>query len=147
VQEAFVRWHRAGEEEIASPKAYLSAIVTRLSIDQLRSARVQREVYVGPWLPEPLVTEQAPDLTRTAELADSLSVAFLVLLESLSPLERAVFLLRQVFDYDYAEIASIVDKSEASSWCKTPLKLAYSFLDWAHLRSLTISSRRFGNLP
>jgi RNA polymerase sigma-70 factor (TIGR02957 family) len=113
VQEAFLRFHRAAEKtEIASPKAYLSATVTRLSIDHLRSARVRRERYVGTWLPEPLLTEDAPGVAEQTETADSLSLAFLVVLESLSPVERAVFLLREVFDYDYAEIATIVGKSE-----------------------------------
>ncbi|MDQ5824227.1 MAG: RNA polymerase sigma-70 factor [Chloroflexota bacterium] len=118
VQEAFLRWHRAtensDEQAVRSPRSYLCTVVTRLCIDQLRSARVRREVYVGPWLPEPLVEQGTPDPTEELELADSLSMAFLVLLESLSPEERAVFLLRQVFDYDYAEIARIVNKSEAN---------------------------------
>jgi RNA polymerase sigma-70 factor (ECF subfamily) len=111
VQEAFLRLHReAGKgTAIESPKAYLSAITTRLSIDHLRSARVRREHYVGTWLPEPIVTDDAP---QHAETADSLSMAFLVLLESLSPVERAVFLLREVFDYGYDEIATVVGKSE-----------------------------------
>jgi RNA polymerase sigma-70 factor (TIGR02957 family) len=113
VQEAFLRFHRAAEEEqIENPKAYLSQIVTRLSIDQLRSARVRRESYTGTWLPEPLVGETEPDAAQHAETADSLSMAFLVLLESLSPVERAVFLLREVFDYPYEEIAEVVGKSE-----------------------------------
>ncbi len=103
VQEAYLRWQRA--PEVRSPRAYLSAVVTRLCIDQLRSARTQREQYVGPWLPEPLPTEPAP-------IDESLSMAFLVLLESLNPTERAVFLLREVFDYDYGEISYLVDKSE-----------------------------------
>src|SRR5690348_15999572 len=112
VQEAFLRWHRASLDgtKIESPKAYLSAIVTRLSIDHLRSARVRRERYVGQWLPEPLLTDTAPDASEHAVLADSLSMAFLVLLESLSPLERAVFLLHDVFGYGYDEIARIVRK-------------------------------------
>ena len=112
VQEAFLRVHRAGEEtNIDSPRAYLSQITTRLSINHLKSARVRRETYVGPWLPEPIAT--GPDQPEThAETADSLSMAFLVLLESLTPVERAVFLLREVFDYDYGEIAAVVDKSE-----------------------------------
>lgn len=114
VQEAFLRWLQAGDEEIQSPKAFLSTVVTRLCIDQLRSARARRELYVGPWLPEPLQTDQRQDLTETAALAESLSFAFLVMLENLGPLERAVFLLREVFDYDYAEIAAIVGKSEAN---------------------------------
>jgi RNA polymerase sigma-70 factor, ECF subfamily len=86
--------------------------VTRLSIDHLRSARVRREQYTGEWLPEPLLTDPAPDAAAQAETADSLSLAFLVLLESLTPVERAVFLLREVFDYDYAAIAKIVERSE-----------------------------------
>jgi len=114
VQEAMLRFHRESLEGtvIESPKAYLSAITTRLSIDHLRSARVRRESYVGPWLPEPLVTDESDDVALHAETADSLSLAFLVLLESLSPVERAVFLLREVFEYDYDEISSIVGKSE-----------------------------------
>ncbi len=115
VQEAFLRIHRAEGEGtmIESPKAYLSAVTTRLSIDYLKSARVRREQYVGQWLPEPLLTDDsAPDVAAHAETADSLSMAFLVLLESLTPVERAVFLLREVFDYGYDEIAGIVDRTE-----------------------------------
>jgi RNA polymerase sigma-70 factor (ECF subfamily) len=114
VQEAFLRIHRAEVEgtKIASPKAYLSAVVTRLGIDHLKSARARREQYVGQWLPEPLLTDSAPDAASQAETADSLSMAFLVLLESLTPVERAVFLLREVFDYEYGEIAKIVRRSE-----------------------------------
>ena len=114
VQEAFLRFHResARETAIESPKAYLSAVTTRLSIDHLRSARVRRESYVGTWLPEPLLTDPESDVAAHAETADSLSMAFLVLLESLTPVERAVFLLREVFDYDYDEIARVVGKSE-----------------------------------
>jgi RNA polymerase sigma-70 factor, ECF subfamily len=111
VQEAFLRLHRESGRgtAIESPKAYLSAITTRLSIDHLRSARVRRESYVGTWLPEPILTDDAP---QHAETADSLSMAFLVLLESLTPVERAVFLLREVFDYGYDEIAKVVGKGE-----------------------------------
>ena len=114
VQEAFVRWRRAPEAEVRSPKAYLSAVVTRLCIDRLRSARKRREEYVGPWLPEPLPDERAPDVAENVVLEESVSMAFLVLLESLTPVERAVFLLREVFDYDYAEVARIVGKSETN---------------------------------
>ncbi len=117
LQEAFLRWFKAAPDpaEVQSPKAYLSTIVTRLCLDQLRSAQAQREVYVGPWLPEPLLTtDQADSPGAALELADSLSLAFLVLLESLTPLERAVFVLREVFDYEYAEIAQIVGKTEAN---------------------------------
>jgi RNA polymerase sigma-70 factor, ECF subfamily len=109
VQEAYLRWQRAPQAEVRSPKAYLLAVVTRLCIDQLRSARARREGYIGPWLPEPLPTKPAPD---AALLDESLSMAFLVLLESLNPTGRAVFLLREVFDYDYGEVSRLVDKSE-----------------------------------
>ena len=116
VQEAFLRWHRAvtGGAEVESPKAYLATVTTRLAIDHLRASRARRESYVGPWLPEPLVADQEADVAQHAEMADSLSMAFLVLLESLSPVERAVFLLREVFEYGYDEIAQIVGKSEAN---------------------------------
>jgi RNA polymerase sigma-70 factor, ECF subfamily len=114
VQDTFVRFDRARTSGtvIDVPKAYLVSTTTRLAIDHLRSARVRRESYVGPWLPEPLLTEPGPE--RLAETADSLSTAFLLLLETLSPVERAVFLLRDVFRYDYDEIAEIVGKTEAN---------------------------------
>jgi RNA polymerase sigma-70 factor, ECF subfamily len=114
MQEAFLRFHRAQSEgaEIDSPRAWLSTVTTRLAINQVRSARARRETYVGTWLPEPLLTDPGPDASVHAETADSLSMAFLVLLESLSPVERAVFLLREVFDYGYDEIAAVVEKSE-----------------------------------
>ncbi len=115
VQDAFLRYHRVLREQdaqIESPKAYLSAVTTRLAIDHLRSARVRKETYIGEWLPEPLLTDaDAPDGARHAEDADSLSMAFLLLLERLSPVERAVFLLHDVFDYGYDEVAAIVGKS------------------------------------
>jgi RNA polymerase sigma-70 factor (ECF subfamily) len=114
VQDAYLRWQRTSDVDVREPRAYLTTVVTRLAINHLRSARVQRETYVGPWLPEPLVTEHAPDSSATVELAESLSMAFLVMLERLSPIERAVLLLHDVFDFDYAEIARIVDKSEAN---------------------------------
>lgn len=114
VQDAFVRLSTAPADEITSPKAYLATVTTRLAIDALRSARVRREQYFGPWLPEPLLTDPDGGPAETAELAESLSVAFLVVLETLSPVERAVFLLRDVFAYDYAEIANIVGKTEAN---------------------------------
>jgi RNA polymerase sigma-70 factor (ECF subfamily) len=114
VQEAFLRLHREQQEgtEIESPKAFLTTVITRLSIDHLRSARVRREEYVGEWLPEPLLTDPDPGPADHAEMSDTLSLAFLVLLESLSPLERAVFLLHDVFGYSFAEIADVVEKSE-----------------------------------
>jgi RNA polymerase sigma-70 factor (ECF subfamily) len=114
VQEAYLRWREVPEAEVRSPTSYLAAVVTRLSIDRLRSARVRREEYVGPWLPEPLVTDRGEEGADLVELDESLSMAFLVVLESLNPVERAVFLLREVFDYEYEEISSIVGKSEAN---------------------------------
>src|SRR5262249_42136156 len=101
VQDAFLRWHSASEADVRSPRAYLTTVVTRLAINQLRSAKAQREAYIGPWLPEPLVTDRAPDAADKLELAESLSMAFLVLLERLTPVERAVFLLHEVFDLEY----------------------------------------------
>jgi RNA polymerase sigma-70 factor (TIGR02957 family) len=117
VQEGFLRLHRAreGGERIESPRAYLSTVVSRLSIDHLRSAAVRRETYVGEWLPEPLVASTDDDPARKAEMADSLSLAFLVLLESLSPEQRAAFLLRDVFDEPYDRIAEIVGTSEQNA--------------------------------
>jgi RNA polymerase sigma-70 factor, ECF subfamily len=114
VQEAFLRYHREASG-IESPKAFLSAVTTRLSIDYLRSARARREAYIGEWLPEPLPTGDAaspPGPAELAEQADSLSMAFLLLLERLSPVERAVFLLHDVFGYGYEEVAAIAGKSE-----------------------------------
>jgi RNA polymerase sigma-70 factor, ECF subfamily len=123
VQEAFLRYHEAGVEA-DSPKAYLATITTRVAIDQLRSARARREVYPGEWLPEPLVEDEA---VRHAETADSLSLAFLHLLEKLSPVERAVFLLREVFDYPYDEVAEIVGKSPDN--CRQILSRAHEHIE------------------
>ncbi len=124
VQEAFLRWQQASADDIQSPKSYLSAIVTRLCIDHLRSAYVRREAYTGPWLPEPLVAGSG--FAETMAQKESVSIAFLVLLEKLSPLERAVFLLREVFDYGYDEIAQIVDKSEAN--CRQIVRRAHQHI-------------------
>ena len=114
VQEALLRVHRTLEagEQIASPRAFVATVTTRLAINELRSARARRETYVGEWLPEPIITDSTDDPARHADTADSLSVALLVLLESLSPEQRAVLLLHDVFDYRYHEIAKIVGKSE-----------------------------------
>jgi RNA polymerase sigma-70 factor (TIGR02957 family) len=114
VQEALLRLHRVLDagEQIASPRAFVATVTTRLAINELRSARVRRERYVGEWLPEPIMTDDDDDPARHAELADSLSLAMLVLLESLSPEQRAVLLLHDVFDYGYPQIAAIVGKSE-----------------------------------
>jgi RNA polymerase sigma-70 factor (ECF subfamily) len=117
VQEGFLRLHRAraGGEQIESPRAYLSTVVSRLSLDHLRSARVRRETYVGEWLPEPLVASADGDPAHKAEMADSLSLAFLVLLESLSPEQRAAYLLHDVFDEPYARVAEVVGTSEQNA--------------------------------
>jgi RNA polymerase sigma-70 factor (ECF subfamily) len=116
VQEALIRVHQTLDrgEELASPQAFVATVTTRLAINELRSARVRRENYIGEWLPEPIVTDSSADPVREAEMADSLSISMLVLLESLSPEQRAVFLLHDVFDYPYTEIATIVSKSESN---------------------------------
>ena len=113
VQETWLRYE-ASPTQPTSTKAFLSAVVTRISIDVLRSARRRREEYVGAWFPEPLVTDPYEDPQRSAELADSLSMAALLLLERLTPLERAVFVLREVFGFDFPEVASAVGRSEAA---------------------------------
>jgi RNA polymerase sigma-70 factor (ECF subfamily) len=113
-QEAVLRLACAGEP-IAEPAAWITTTATRLSIDVLRSARARRETYVGPWLPEPLIGSSRDDAASHVEVADSLSQAFLVMLERLTPAERAAFLLREVFDYEYTEIARILDRSEVNA--------------------------------
>jgi RNA polymerase sigma-70 factor (ECF subfamily) len=126
VQEAWLRYETTPTRP-RSPRAFLSAVVTRISIDVLRSARVRREQYVGEWLPEPLLTDPYEDPARSAELADSLSMAALLLLERLSPLERAVFVLREVFAYDFADVAAAVGRSEAA--CRQLLVRARHHID------------------
>ena len=113
VQETWLRYETSSTEP-ASTRAFLSAVVTRVSIDVLRSARMRREAYVGEWFPEPLLTDPYEDPSRSAELADSVSMAALLLLERLSPLERAVFVLREVFGFGFPEVASAVGRSEAA---------------------------------
>ncbi|MGN9913828.1 RNA polymerase sigma-70 factor [Phytohabitans sp. LJ34] len=112
LQEAWLRCRDVDGEQVANPRAYLVKIVTNLSLNQLTSARARRETYVGPWLPEPVLT--APDAGQEAEMAESISMAMLVVLETLTPAERAIFLLHDVFGYNHAEIASILDKSEVA---------------------------------
>lgn len=117
VQDAWLRWSRADRAEVREPRAYLVRVTTRLAIDRLRHVQSRRESYVGPWLPEPLVTDFGPTVPDTAEqavLADSVSLAVLVVLESLSPLERAVFVLREAFGLTYAEIAGTLERGEAA---------------------------------
>ena len=114
VQDAYLRWHQADVGEVRSPEAWLVSVVTRLSIDRLRKASVEREKYTGPWLPEPLFGRPSRSPEEQLELASDLSMAFMVLLERLAPVERAAFLLHDVFDCDYPEIARILQKSEAA---------------------------------
>jgi RNA polymerase sigma-70 factor (ECF subfamily) len=112
VQETYVRWHEVAHGRIENAEAWLVTATTRLAIDRLRRLKTEREAYVGPWLPEPIVTEAPPD--RNLELAHDLSIAFLTLLERLAPEERAAFLLHDVFDVDYGAIASVIERSEAA---------------------------------
>jgi RNA polymerase sigma-70 factor (ECF subfamily) len=114
VQDAWLRYSNARPADLRSPAAYLTTIVTRLCLDRLKSARTAREEYVGPWLPEPLVTDEAPGPERSVARAESVTLAFMVLLETLSPEERAVFLLREVFDHEYDEIAGMLDTTPAN---------------------------------
>lgn len=114
VQDAWLRWSSAPRSEVADPRAYLVRIVVNTALDRLRSARARREAYVGPWLPEPLLTETRSDAAERAELAESVSVAMLVVLESLGPEERAVFVLREVFGFPYAEIGAALGRSDAA---------------------------------
>ncbi len=136
VQDAYLRWRAAREDNVQSPKAYLTTVATRLAIDRLRTLRRERETYVGPWLPEPVTTPSAQPPSRV-ELAESLSLAFLVLLENLQPVERAVFLLHEVFQYNHDEIASIVEKSPDN--CRQILSRAR--------KQLTLGKPRFDPRP
>jgi RNA polymerase sigma-70 factor (ECF subfamily) len=142
LQEAYMRWHTALErgEVIQSAKTYLCTIVTHLCIDQMRSARARREMYVGVWLPEPLVASDATDPAEMTDFAESLSMALFLLLERLSPVERAVFLLRQAFDYEYAEIAQIVGKSEEN--CRQIVRRARQHVNAGHAhRQVSLEQR------
>ncbi|MES9538286.1 RNA polymerase sigma-70 factor [Actinomadura sp. NPDC000600] len=112
VQDAWLRWSAGDRSGVSDPKAYLVRITTNVALDRLRSAQARRETYIGPWLPEPMLT--SPDVAEDAEMSESVSMAMLVVLETLSPLERAVFVLKEVFGYPYAEIARALDRSEAS---------------------------------
>jgi RNA polymerase sigma-70 factor (ECF subfamily) len=127
VQESYLRWQQAADDSIRSPRAWLTTAITRLCLNHLQLARVKRETYVGQWLPEPLVDERAADPADTSILADSLSLAFLVLLETLSPVERAVFILREGFNCEFSEIAHMVEKSETN--CRQILTRARKRID------------------
>jgi len=114
VQEAYVRWHAADRGQVSDPKAYLMTTTTRICLDMLTSARARHEEYVGPWLPEPVLDTAALAPDSRTELAEDLSVALLLTLDRLSPLERAAFLLHDVFDFSFSEVASALDRSEAA---------------------------------
>jgi RNA polymerase sigma-70 factor (ECF subfamily) len=122
LQETFIRWHQSAGQDIRSPRAFLVTIISRLCMNHLQSARVQREEYIGEWLPEPLLTDPNSDPFTTLKIDESLSMAFLVLLERLTPMERAVFLLHEVFNYKHTEIAGILGQSEAN--CRQVLRRA-----------------------
>jgi len=122
LQDTFIRWQQSTEDNIRSPRAFLVTIISRLCINHLQSARVQREEYVGQWLPEPIVTDPGSDPFAVMKVDESLSMAFLVLLERLTPVERAVFLLREVFEYEYAEISAVLGQSEVN--CRQILRRA-----------------------
>lgn len=127
LQETFLRWQQPSSEDIKSPRAFLVTIISRLCINHLQSARVQREQYFGEWLPEPIVTNIGSDPFGIIKLDESLSMAFLVLLERLTPVERAVFLLREVFDYEYSEVADIVGQTESN--CRQILRRAKQHIE------------------
>jgi RNA polymerase sigma-70 factor (TIGR02957 family) len=114
VQDAWLRWSAAPRHDVAQPRAYLTKIITNTSLNRLRSVRARREAYVGPWLPEPLLTKENPDMAERAVVAESVSLAMLVVLESLTPEERAVFVLREVFGVSYAEIGSALGRTDVS---------------------------------
>jgi len=140
LQETFIRWQQAPNEEIHSPRAFLVTILSRLSINHLQSARVRREEYVGQWLPEPIVTDPASDPLSMIRVDESLSMAFLVLLERLTPIERAVFLLREVFEYDYSEIAESLGQTEVN--CRQILHRARQRVNDARPRFKTSAAKR-----
>jgi RNA polymerase sigma-70 factor, ECF subfamily len=140
VQDTYIRWQLSSSDDIQSPRAFLVTIVTRLCINYLQSARIQREHYVGQWLPEPLITEPGSDPADNVQADEFVSIAFLVLLERLNPTERAVFLLREVFDYEYREVAEILGLNEAN--CRQILRRARQHLAGSQRRFDTTRSKR-----
>lgn len=140
LQETFIRWQQAGDDIIRSPRSFLVTIISRLCINQLQSARVQREEYVGQWLPEPIVTGAGSDPLGIVKTGESLSMAFLVLLERLTPVERAVFLLREVFEYEYSEIAAVLGQSEVN--CRQILRRAREHVSSARPRFEASTQKR-----
>src|SRR3984957_19604600 len=140
LQETFIRWQQAHEKEIRSPRAFLITIISRLSINHLQSARVQREEYFGEWLPEPIVTGLGSDPLELIRVDESLSMAFLVMLERLTPIERAVFLLREIFEYEYSEIATVLGQSEVN--CRQILRRARQHVAAMRPRFKTSQSKK-----
>src|SRR5271168_3889046 len=140
LQETFIRWQNAPDDEIRSPRAFLVTIISRLCINHLQSARVRREEYVGQWLPEPIVTGPGSDPLEIVRIDETLSMAFLVMLERLTPVERAVFLLREVFAYEYTEIAAILGQGEAN--CRQILSRAKQHVDAMRPRFKTSQSKK-----
>ena len=140
LQETFIRWQQAHKKEIRSPRAFLVTVISRLSINHLQSARVQREEYFGEWLPEPIVTGLGSDPLELLRVDESLSMAFLVMLERLTPLERAVFLLREIFEYEYSEIAIALNQSEVN--CRQLLRRARQHVAAVRPRFRTSQSKK-----
>ena len=140
LQETFIRWQQAPDEEIRSPKAFLITIISRLCINYMQSARVQREEYVGQWLPEPIITGPGNDPLEIIRVDESLSMAFLVMLERLTAVERAVFLLREVFEYEYSEIAAVLSQSEVN--CRRVLSRAKQHVRAIRTRFKTSSQKK-----
>ena len=145
LQDAFIRWQQAPRGDIRSPKAFLVTIVSRLCLNHLQSAHAQREQYVGQWLPEPVVTDAASDPASGVTADESISMAFLVVMERLNPIERAVFLLREVFDCDYAEISAAVGRTEAN--CRQILRRAKEHVQAARPRFTASARERSDLLP
>ncbi|MCU1225212.1 MAG: polymerase sigma-70 factor [Edaphobacter sp.] len=143
LQETFIKWQQSPRQDIRSPRAFLVTIVSRLCINYLQSARVQREEYVGQWLPEPIVTDPGSDPFGIIKIDESLSMAFLVLLERLTPIERAVFLLREVFEYEYSEVATILGQTEVN--CRQILRRARQHVSAVRPRFAT-SARKQSDL-
>ena len=140
LQETFIRWQQADTKDIRSPRAFLITIISRLSINHLQSARVQREEYFGEWLPEPVITGFGSDPLELVRVDESLSMAFLVMLERLTPLERAVFLLREIFEYEYSEIATVLGQSEVN--CRQILRRARQHVAAMRPRFKTSQSKK-----
>jgi RNA polymerase sigma-70 factor (ECF subfamily) len=144
VQEAYLRWHRADRGKVSDPKAFLMTTTTRICLDLLTSARARREEYVGPWLPEPIVDTAALAPDTGAELAEDLSIALLLTLDRLSPLERAAFLLHDVFDFSFAEVATALERGEAA--CRQLAARAREHVRAVRPRGVTASPTRPGEL-